>query len=46
MKFYSCTVSWSWEGLEVYNSYLLQIWVEEDHLDTFLLHIEGTILYQ
>ena len=45
MKFYSSTFvalfHGSWEGLDVYNSYLLQIWALEDHLDVFLLYTEG-----
>ena len=33
-------------GLGVYNSYLLQIWALEDHLDVFLSYTEGTVLYR
>ena len=33
-------------GLGVYNSYLLQIWALEDHLDVFLLYAERTVLYR
>ena len=43
---FCCTVSWTWGGLEVYDTYLLQILVLEDHLDAFLLYTEGTVLYR
>ena len=33
-------------GLEVYNSYLLQIWVLEDHLDVFLLYTDCFVSFR
>ena len=40
---FCCTISWSWESLDQYNSYLLQIWVLKDQLDVFLSYTEGTV---